>query len=224
MKITLIYGEDTEKSRQRYLNIINTLKKKNWEIVKVNLEDKAKFSDKIATSISLFSDKTLFVLDKFNKLPVSELSKLKNLKTDSNILFWQSGKALQKNLKLLPKETNIEKFEIPFLVFKFLDSFFPKNSTICIKLFHNILKESPPELVFAMFASHIKDLYWSLISPETLPYQSWRVNKLKSQGEKFGKTKLKKLIKLLAKLDIKSKTSQTNLVTSLDLLIFKELK
>ncbi|MBI1863703.1 hypothetical protein HYS03_00635 [Candidatus Woesebacteria bacterium] len=224
MKITLIHGEDTEKSRQRYINIINSLKKKNWEIIKINLEDKLKFSDKVSTSSSLFSDKTLFVVDKFNKLSVSELSKLKNLKTDSNILFWQSGKALQKNLKLLPKETNIEKFELPFLIFKFLDSFQPKNSVICIKLFHDVLEEEPVELVFAMLASLVKDLYWASVSPETLPYQPWRVNKLKSLGQKFGGLKLKKLIQTMAELDIKSKTSQINLITSLDLLIFKELK
>ncbi len=224
MKITLIHGKDVEKGRLRYLNIVTALKKNNWEIIKINLEDKVSLIDKVSSSNSLFSDKTLYIIEKFNKVPVHEIEKLSQIQNDSNILFWQEGEGLQKNLKKLPKTTNIEKFDIPVLLFKFLDSFFPGNSINSISVLHELLKTEPIELVFALLARHVRDLYWALEVSDSLPYPSWRSQKLKSQAAKFGKLKLTKIIKLLVNADIESKTSQSLLSQSLDLLILKELK
>ena len=89
---------------------------------------------------------------------------------------------------------------------------------------HELTQNEAVELVFVMLARLLSDLYWVLVSPETTSFPSWRLNKLKSQANKFGKEKLKVLIKKLAKLDIQSKTSVVALEQSLDLFILKELE
>ena len=54
-------------------------------------------------------------------------------------------------------------------------------------------------------------------------YPDWRLNKLKSQSNKFSDKLLKEIINDLSNIDVKVKTSKANLKDSLDLLIVKKL-
>lgn len=88
----------------------------------------------------------------------------------------------------------VELFELPQILWKFLDN-------ITIKGLHEIIKTQPLEYIFAMIAWKLKQNY------------------LKNPNEKNAS-----LINELAKIDVKSKTSNVSLLTLLDLFIAKHLE
>jgi len=97
----------------------------------------------------------------------------------------------QNFLKILPNDAKIEKFELPILIWKFLDNF-------NIKLFHELLKTTTPEYLLAMIS-------WKL-----------KKNYLKNQNEKTASQ-----IQELSEIDIKAKTTDSNLLDLLDLFLIK---
>ena len=113
---------------------------------------------------------------------------------------------------------------MPRLIFTFLDSIYPKNVKKVLVLFHELIKNEPVEFVFALMARHLRDLYWVRVEPKSLPYPSWRVGKLKGQSSKFKFETLKDLIARMAEIDIAVKTSKSDLISSLDLLIVFSLE
>ena len=62
------------------------------------------------------------------------------------------------------------------------------------------------------------------VSLYSIPYQDWRVSKLKNQASKFSVKKITEIISKLAKIDVKVKKSEAELLPSLDLLIIKYLE
>jgi DNA polymerase III delta subunit len=105
-----------------------------------------------------------------------------------------------------------------------LDGLYPGNSEKSIKQFHKLIEKEPPEFIFTLIAKLFRDLYWVKVDALSIPYPSWRVGKLKPQASKFTIEELKNLIDKLADIDIKVKTSKTDLLSALDLLIIKNLQ
>lgn len=112
-----------------------------------------------------------------------------------------SGNLIVYNTGKIPvptlKSLNADKtelFELPQVLWKFLDN-------ITIKGLHEIIKTQPLEYIFAMIAWKLKQNY------------------LKNPNEKNAN-----LINELAIIDVKSKTTNTKLLTLLDLFIAKHLQ
>lgn len=112
-----------------------------------------------------------------------------------------SGNLIVYNTGKIPaptlKSLNADKtelFELPQILWKFLDN-------ITIKGLHEIIKTQPLEYIFAMIAWKLKQNY------------------LKNPNEKNAN-----LINELAIIDVKSKTTNTKLLTLLDLFIVKHLQ
>jgi DNA polymerase III delta subunit len=226
MKITLVHGENVNQARKRFEKIIESLRKRGWAISYVKDEETKNLVKIISTSDTFFNENTLFVVENFNKVPTSEINKLAKVQENisSNILFWQAGEAKMTLTKALPKGANLERYDLPKILFAFLESFFPGNSHNCTKLFHNLIDSEPIELVFAMLARHLRDLYWALFYPETAGFPSWKLKKLQNQAKKFGKGKIKELIGKLAQIDIDTKSSKLDLESAIDLIIISELE
>ncbi len=212
MRISLIHGEDKEKAYARYIELIDASKKKNFKIVQIT-------DLKNVVNQSMFEEKQVFTLSKPNKVGINDWKWLsKNAeKYNSNLLIFYEGNSPIGVLKQLPKDTKIEKFDLPKILFGFLDSF-------NLKVFNDLVKIEPVELVFHLLARRLRDLYWVKVSPETLQMQDWQKSKLISQANKFSEEKLKEIISELAEIDVKSKTSDADLKSSLDILIIKYLK
>jgi len=105
-----------------------------------------------------------------------------------------------------------------------LDNLHPGNTGKVIRELHEVVKTEAPEFVFSIMAKHFRDLYWVKTDASTIPYQSWRISKLKSQSLKFNEVLLKEIIDNLSQIDINIKTSKADLLSALDLLIIKKLK
>ncbi len=113
---------------------------------------------------------------------------------------------------------------MPRNIFKFLESFYPGNSRGCLNLYYDVINGEPVEFLFSLLSKQVRDLYWVIVEPSTIPYPSWRVAKLEYQSKHFKKNDLVDLIKRLSKLDIRTKTTKQNLADSLDLLILTNLQ
>jgi hypothetical protein len=212
MKIIVLHGDDSVKSYARLMKFVETAKKRNWEII----------TNEFPNTPSLFGIERLIIYRDFTLLTAKDIKNFD--KFDGTFVIYHDGVLPQTFIKLMPKDFRMEKFEMPRILFTFLESFYPGNSNRALKLLHDLTKTEAIELIFFMLARHLKDLYWVSVDPKTPQYPSWRLSKLKSQASKFTIENLQLIVGKLADIDIKVKTSKVDLLTELDLLIVKLLK
>jgi DNA polymerase III delta subunit len=225
MKIVVVYGEDEARARARYHQIIQGVKKKEWEVVSLTSKGNFSLAEKL-TSTSLFSDRVLYTLENLNKLALSELKWLaKNSDNyEGSLLIFHKGNIPPATRAAFPKSAKYEKFEVPQVLFTFLDSFYPGNSKRALGLFEELLGKEAQELVVAMLARHLRDLYWVMEGASGMNIQSWRLGKLKSQANKFTKENLRDTIEELSNIDYQSKSGTKNTRFLLELLITEKLE
>ncbi len=226
MKIILIHGEDTNSSRKYYLELTEKAKDAGFTVGDISNQTNLDLGEKL-TGQSLFEEKILFVHEKLKNLTVKDLSWLKDKseKYNGELILWYEGDTPLKIIKSFPKEINAKKFDLPKIIFNFLDSFYPGNCKNCLLLLSKILESQPIELIFAMLIRHVRDLYWVSVDSQNPPsYQSWRIAKLKKQAEHFTVQKLKRIINFASEADIKTKTSDGTLKEFLDLIMVTQLQ
>jgi len=212
MRIIVLHGDDTAKSYDRLTKFIDTAKARSWEIV----------TNEFPNTPSLFGAERLIVYRDYKLLTKQDVKNFDRF--DGTLVIYHEGVVPLTFLKSLPKDTKIEAFELPKILFTFLESFYPGNSKRSIQLLHQLVKTDAVELVFFMLCRHVRDLYWISIDPASSQFPSWRAGKLKTQASKFIVQQLQQLISLFSDIDISVKTSKTDLLTSLDFLIVKQLK
>jgi len=212
MKIIILHGDDSIKSFARLSKFIDSAKSRGWEII----------TDEFPNTPSLFGNDRLIIYRDYKLLSKNDINNFS--KFDGTLVIYHEGIIPQAFLKSLPKDTKIEEFKLPVLLWNFLDGLYPGNSIRSIKEFHKIIERDAPEMIFTLITKLFRDLYWVKIDSSALSYQGWRIQKLKSQSSKFTIDQLKYLIEKLSETDIKVKTSKADLVSELDLLIIKQLE
>ena len=225
MKTLIIHGDDTEGSYEFLNDLIKKTKKKRWQITYSDLNNETSFSESI-TQNSLFDQKRLYVIKNYKGLNKVDhkFIKEKLSSIDGYLVIYYEGKIASHFIKSIKGDKKERLFELPVIVFKFLESFYPGNSKETLNLLYNLKENKPIEFIFTMLARYMKDLYWVSIDPSSIPYASWRVSKLEKQSKRFMDGKIKNIIKKMSDIDIKVKTSSESLETNLDLLILQELE
>jgi hypothetical protein len=199
MKTIILHGQNGTKSLQRLDLFIATARKRGWEVL----------YDEIPATKSLFGVQRLIVvrnIDLLNKNTIKYLGKL-----DGTIIIYHDSDLPALFLNNF-KDAKIEKYELPKLIWKFLDN--PSVGGL-----HEIIKSESPEFIFALLSRRIRDLY---IPPTH--YESWQLSRLRTQKLKLGDADIKAMINALATIDIEAKTGKGELVSSLDLFIAKNLE
>jgi DNA polymerase III delta subunit len=226
MKTITLHGDNEPKLNERLVKYIEHAKKKSWQIDRFNQENKLIFAEYLSSG-NLFEQDRLFIVDEANRLTSKDLTWLEknNSSLSGYLILVYSGLLNEKIKKSLPKDTKYEEFKLPRLIFNFLDAFYPGNVTNVLKLLKEIEKNEPIEFIFSLLSRHIRDLYWIGFAGEPYPYaESWRIGKIKSQARKFKESKLKKIINLLSKADMLSKSSNEELSDLLDQIIITSLE
>lgn len=224
MKIFLLHGENELKAYERLQKFIETAKSRSWEVVYV--DETALSLREVFISKSLLSGESFFILRDISKLSKRETDWLKKVsdRLDGNLIIYYKGIAPVTFIKSLPETIKIEEFKLPKLLFEFLESVRPKNQKRAIELFHRVTETEPAEMVFSLLSRQLRDIYWVKAEEGSLPYPSWRVGKLKTQAINYSTNQLIKLIGNLAEIDIEAKTSNAEIIPSLDLLIATKLE
>ena len=225
MKIYLIHGEYSFKSYEKLKEYIKKAKEDKWSAVYVSDESGLNIRETFSSK-DLFVSKKVFILENLSKLTPKDIAWLNKNKDllDGILVLYSKNNVKDSFIKSFDKIDRIEEFKLPENIYTFLNSFYPKNSESCIKIFHSLLPKENIEFIFFLLSKHLRDLFWVKLSPSNIPYPSWRVEKLERQASRFSIEKLKEIINNLSDIDIKSKTSNTNLSDLLDLLIIRKLE
>ena len=223
MKIIVLHGDNVGTIYQRLEVFKKETKRRGWEIRYIDLNNNIKEQ---LSSKSLFSENVLFILGEVNRLAKRDIDWINHNKDsiDGTLTIFSESIISKTFLNYFSTINKVEEYRLPVLIWKLLESIFPGNTRNCIKLFHEVIKEESPEFIFALISRHIRDLYWSNLDNNNLPYPSWRISKLRSQARKFPDGKLKEIIKLLSEIDIKVKTGKDNIADSLDFLFATQLE
>jgi DNA polymerase III delta subunit len=224
MKIYLIHGDHREKSYSKLNEYLDKGREKEWKII--NIKGNNSFLKEPLLSTDLFDKNRIYVSRSFSKLSKKDIEFLNNYKEKLTgvLIFYSETKISDSAIEKINNIDRVEEFLLPKIIFSFLESFFPKNSNNCLKLYHSLLTNEKIEFIFYLLSKHLRDLYWVSKYPSKIPYPSWRVEKLEKQASRFKSNSIKELINLLSDIDIKSKTSASNLVDLLDFLIITKLE
>ena len=187
MKVIILHGNDTVKSYERLSKFIVEAKSRGWRVSDYSLQN--------IENASLFGEECFYILRDYKQILASSTGKLldKLEKYSGNLIVYHEGKIPALALKSL-KPSKVELFELPQMLWKFLDH-------ITVDGLHNIIKTQAVEYIFAMIAWKFKQNY------------------IRNPNEKNAD-----LIKKLAEIDVKSKTRKADLLLSLDLLLVKRLQ
>ncbi|HET7099170.1 MAG TPA: hypothetical protein VFI61_02990 [Patescibacteria group bacterium] len=194
MKTIVLHGDDERKVYERLERFVETAKKRSWEVI--FLDESNLSLQEVLSGTSLFETERFFILRDIKKLGKKEIDWL-NKKTEGlsgNLIIYNEGIVGAILLKSLPKDTKVEEFKLPQLLWKFLDN-------MSVKGLHEIIKTEPIEFVFVMIAWKFKKKYLTSPTP-----------------------KIKEIINKLAQIDVDVKTSKADLLSSLDLLFIKNLQ
>lgn len=223
MKKIVLHGDDTVKAHSRLQKFIDSAKKRSWEIVRIQA-GKDKIEDSIRSN-TLFGNTRLFVIEDPEKLTDDEAGWIKNKNNiEETIVFFAKSTLGKTFTQKIGGVDTIELFEIPPNIWKCIDSFSPHNSKVFLRLLGETIETEPIEFVFALLSREVRDMYHVLQDPSTLKSAPWRVKKLESKAQKFGREKLVRIISAMSEMDIKAKTSKANLRESLDFLVLRELE
>ena len=225
MNIIILQGNNSFTIQKRLSEILKDARKKGVEVLKPNILKLSDFKN-ILSSRSLFAKEQLFLLREIRNLSFTELEWVKEKLSDKpGEIVITSDTVIEKKIPAsVAPLCKIETYTLPQILFKFFDSFYPKNARVCLVLLHQLEKTEPLEFIFSLLVKHVRDLYWVSQDASEIPYPSWRVLKLEKQSSMFTPQLLKNIIKELSDIDIKVKSSRATLGESLDLLIIKHLK
>jgi len=224
MKIIVLHGDDERKIYERLQKFIETAKERSWEVD--YLDDFSVNLQETLSSSSLFAKERFFILRDIKRLGKKEVEWItkKYAELSGTLIIYNEGYVGKTMLSALPKDIKIEEYKLPVIIWSFFEHLYPGNSERCIQEFHKIIERDAPEFIFTLIAKLFRDLYWVKVDVASMPYPPWRISKLKVQSAKFSEEQLKDIIEQLAVIDIDIKTSKAELVSSLDLLMLKQLE
>lgn len=217
--ITIIHGQDLVSSRLALQEIKDS--SGNFLIFEAETLDLAYL--KQIFEGELFSEKKTIIIENPSNLDKSLLSYLSKEKLPYDISLWEGDDLRADFLKKFP-QARVSHFKLKSVIFSFLDSIKPGNTKDAIRLFHQTLKTTGPEVVFFMIVRHFRMMLAILSEAkidELKRLQNWQTGKLKRQASLFGENKLIELYNKLFEIEKAQKTGKTSLtlLAALDLFL-----
>lgn len=227
--ITIIHGDDTKASRNFFIE------QKQQAATSVTLEGNAfditTLTEALAGDGLFEENKTVFIEQFLSKRKKSkeldELIRTLNSYSDKEIYLWE-GKELDKRLLTSFPKAQIKQYKLPVVIFSFLDSIRPGNGRTLVKLFHQALATTEPEILFSMLIRQFR-LLLGISSPTNNPIEEikrtapWQQQKLKKQASLFTEEQLLRAYHDLFEFDLAQKTGKLSqsLSSTIDIWLLK---
>jgi hypothetical protein len=96
-------------------------------------------------------------------------------------------------------------FKLPKAIFKLMESLRPGNGRTALRLFEEVCKTQPAEMVFVMMVRQIR-LLLQIKAGVSLKMAPWQMNQLRAQTSAFETGQLLDLHKKMLRIDIDVKT------------------
>lgn len=215
--ITIIHGDDIVSSRkyltdqkQKYKNSYN------FDPQLQSLTDLVQ----IVEGGSLFNDEKFIFIENLlssKKLQDELISYINTHSKDAEFFLWEEKELPAKTISQFPK-AKAQAFKFPQKLFVFLDSLKPEDKT-SISLFHELLLNLEPELIFFMIIRQFRILLSVLQNSkdsidEVKRLQPWQMTKLQKQALLFRKEKLLSDYNKLYKIEVEQKTGAASMPLS----------
>lgn len=208
----ILHGDDTSASRKRLWQEIEMRKKSGFSEV-ISVEGKnadLNFLKQNLESSSLFSANRLLVIENFFTGPFSQVKDqaIDYLKDNrpKNVIIWENKKI--DGRKLLAFKNSALLFDLPKVVFSFLENVAPGKGKWALAKLQQSLKKEPLELIFYLLCRHISLLTVAkdLGSKGLKNLPPWKGQKLIAQAKKFSLNDLLTLYRRLADIDYREKS------------------
>lgn len=209
--ITILHGENVNKSYQRLIEISDLQKSKGFEVVSLDSGDLdiTTLRQEMGSS-GLFGSTKCFI---FKNYLGSNKSKVKDKITDlvktidtQEVIFWDDKNLSTTILKIFP-QAKVENFPISPVIFKFLDSLRPQNSKNILLSWKKITEEgTEPEFAFAMLCRQFRLLIQAKAGSGHLKMAPYPARLITAQATYFTLDHLTDLYSMLYEIDIKIKT------------------
>lgn len=219
MKPTILHGENIVASRQRLNSLIDKLKEKNYEIIRL---DEPKRDELILQmrSQGLFNEKKCIIVENFFGASTSQVEAQIFVNSHFAVVFWEKRQLTPATVKKLQPHVTLQEFKVPSTLFPLLDNVFPGNTKKLLSIYESGKTALETELIFAMLTRSIRMLLWAKLDPNSLNIPPWQRGKLIAQAGKFSELELLGLHTKLLEIDRAAKTSKLpeDLSSSLELL------
>jgi len=223
--MVIIHGENTVLSRQHLSELIEKFK---GEVIKLEGEKLTltELQQAIESQSIFGKDKLVIIFGLFSRKPSKEKGGLLDYcqkENPQNLIVWEEKK-IDGRVLVNFRRAKIDFFDLPKIIYKFLDSLSPLNKKTSLLLLHQCLKKEPPERVFYYLCRRIEELIIAAdLGKKGLEekLKEWQKEKLVRQANIFGLEKLINIYQKLLVIDYQQKTGRSpfSLISSLDLLI-----
>jgi DNA polymerase III delta subunit len=226
--LTIIHGDNHFASRtelDRLKNQATSQEMTNFDAAFLTLTDLIQALE----SKSLFGGGKLVIIEnlltqkakKNDRNSRDMIDYLQKNSSDINCILWENKEITKTILASFPK-ARILFFKIEKKLFQFLDSLKPNYSQKSLPLFHQILENDDPEMIFFMMIRQFRRLLLVKSQSAFLDSMSdWQEQKVRNQAKYFSMNELVKAYQDLLDIDysIKSGQSALDLIGRLDMLL-----
>ena len=174
---------------------------------------------------SLFGEEKVIIIENLLSQKIKENGQifeyLRKMPDQVNCTLWEGKEISKTTLADFPK-AKILLFKIEKNLFRFLDAIRPGNFKISLALFHEVLNQDGPEMVFFMIVRTFRHLILMKSQSAFIDNLSpWQQQKVITQAKEFSLEQLKRAYKELLDIDysIKSGMSALNLMGRLDIFL-----
>lgn len=218
--IIILHGENTIKSRDKLVKLINKFKTDNYSVVRLEAK-KLELPELEETLLktNLFGDQEIILIEELHSLPKSnKKNQLIELVSTTNrtVILWEK-RTLTKTMLKKFSQAETEEFKLSNSLFSWLDLFhpqtpLPKNLLALAKA----IETNGDYMCLVMLIRQISLLIYIKDggSPAGAPFM---ISKLKKQAQYFSLNQLLTIHEKLFKLDQKMKASQNYLTLSQEL-------
>ena len=207
----ILHGEDANKSYGRLIVLTDDLKAKQFEVVIQDAQeiDITSLRQEIGSS-GLFGSLKCFVIKNLLSGTKSKnkdkLLDVLSQGTSHEIILWENKGLTATTLKRFPN-AKVESFTISPVIFKFLDSLRPQNTSNILLAWKKILEEgTEPEFVFAMLTRQFKLLIQAKSGASYMKLAPYPARLITQQATLYSLDHLLDLYHRLYDIDLKIKT------------------
>jgi DNA polymerase III delta subunit len=221
--LTIIHGENTVQSRSVLYTVIQSAQEKSQNIVRLDAK-RIMLPDleNALGSNSLFTEQKLVIIDELHSLPKSKkldeliqkiVDFMESKDTETDLVLWEKRELTATMLKKFPT-AKIQLFKLTSALFKWLDTLSgnrqPAMQKQMLDLLQEAIKSDGDMMCFVMLIRQLRFLIQAKEGTLTAgaPFMIAKVNK---QAQHFTKDQLLAIHHKLLEMDIRQKTSTSDL-------------
>lgn len=194
--LTLLHGENIQTSRVELVRLKSSFVGKEVRLLDGRGLDITTIKEATESS-SLFGGDVVVVIEQlFSKLgrKTKSIEEYAAVLVESakscEIIAWEDKQMSPTIIKSFGSSAVIRQFDLPKIIFQFLDAIGSGHSKILLDLFHQAVAIDAPELIFSMIVSRVRQLI--MMKDRVVPpsMQSWQAGRLTNQSKLFTMEKL----------------------------------